>query len=301
VSRNAWITLSALVVVIGIAIGVLVTALGREETATTTDEPPVETSGFDLPLLDDPSSLALGGHDKNLLVGIAARPGRPVEIAALRAETPVPTDELEVAVGGRPLRAEPCGRGCSRVSLPVLSGSTTQLTVRNGTEAVRLDLPATMPPDGDAVFDQALQRMDSLRSYRFTERLSSGRASVVSRVEIQAPDRLRLRLPGFGSVIIGRNRWDLRNGRWEKNSYPGLDVRNILMWHEAKNARVLDLSRDGTRTVAAYGLQPVPSWFRLEVEPSGLVREAEMTAASHFMLHRYRDFDEPVKIEPPTR
>jgi len=301
VSRAAWITVSALVVGLGLAIGALAAFLGTDDPATTNEEPAVEARGFELPLLDDPSSLALGGHDKNLLVGIAARPGRPVEIAALRHEKPVPTNELRFAVGGRLLRAEPCGHGCSRISLPVLSGRTREITARHGSEAVTLNLPATLPPDGDADFERALRRMDGLRSYRFTERLSSGRANVVSRVEIQAPDRLRLRLPGYGSVIIGRTRWDFRNGGWERSSYPGLDVRNLLMWHEARNPRVVGESPDGTRELVAYGLEPVPSWFRLEVAPSGLVREAEMTAASHFMLHRYRDFDEPVKIEPPTR
>jgi hypothetical protein len=71
------------------------------------------------------------------------------------------------------------------------------------------------------------------------------------------------------------------------------------MWHEAKNPRVLRRLRNGGQELTAFGLQPVPAWFRLEVQPSGRVTEAEMTAVSHFMLHRYMDFDQGVTIQAP--
>jgi hypothetical protein len=71
------------------------------------------------------------------------------------------------------------------------------------------------------------------------------------------------------------------------------------MWHQAKNPRIVRLSGNGEAELVAFGLQPVPAWFRLDVEPSGLVTEAEMTAASHFMLHRYRDYNRGRPVEPP--
>jgi hypothetical protein len=301
-SRAPWIALSAIVVVLGVVAGGLAAFLGGEGGSGTTSAapaPPAEARGFELPFADDPSALMLGGHESNLLVGIAARRGGPVEIVALRGETPVPAGELRITAGGRSADATTCGRGCLRVSAPVLDGRATALTVRHGAQAVSFDLPAQLPPAGNATFDRALRTMDALRSYRFTERLSSGGGTVFTRIDVQAPDRLRLRTRGFRSVIIGDTRWDNRGGSWEQSAFPGLDVRELLMWHEAKNPRVLRRAGNGVQELTAFGLEPVPAWFRLEVEPSGRVVEAEMTAASHFMLHRYADFDEGVTIKAP--
>jgi hypothetical protein len=299
-SRAAWIVLSAVVVFLGIAVGGLAAFLGGDDTSTTTSAaPPPEERGFELPLADDPSVLTLGGHQKDLLVGIAARRGGPVEIVTLRGETPVPLSELAVSVDRGRVEPVSCGRGCSRVSAPVLDGRASTLTVRHRAQSVSFDLPAQLPPAGSGTFGRALRTMDSLRSYRFTERLSSGGGTVFTRIDVQAPDRLRLRTKGFASVIIGDTRWDFRNGSWEQSAFPGLDVRELLMWHEAKNPRVLRRHEDGVQELTAFGLKPVPAWFRLEVEPSGRVVEAEMTAASHFMLHRYADFDEGVTIRAP--
>ena len=300
-SRAAWIVLTVIVVVLVIVAVGLAAFLGGEESSTTTSAapPPPETRGFELPLANDPSVLTLGGHDGNLLVGIAARPDGPVQIVALRGETPVPAGELEIKVSGRTADATTCGRGCSRVSVPVLDERARMLTVRHGAQAVSFDLPAHLPPAGNATFDRALRTMDSLRTYRFTERLSSGGGTVRTRIDVQAPDRLQLRTRGFRSVIIGDTRWDNRGGRWEQSAFPGLDVRELLMWHDAKNPRVVRQLDDGVRELTAFGLKPVPAWFRLEVAPSGRVTEAEMTAASHFMLHRYADFDEGVTIKAP--
>ena len=297
-SRTAWIALSAIVVVLVIVAVGLAAFLGGDDTSTTTP-PPLETGVFALPLADDPSVLTLGGHARDLLVGIAARQGGPIEIVALRGETPVPAGELRITVGGRRVAANPCGRGCSRVSAQVLDGRERTLAVRAGAQAVSFDLPARLPADGGAIFDRALRTMDSLDTYHFTERLSSGTGRVISRNDVEAPDRLQLRTRGFRSVIIGKTRWDRRGGRWEQSSFPGLDVREVLMWHEAMNPRVLRQLDGGGQELTAFGRKPVPAWFRLEVEPSGRVTEAEMTAVSHFMLHRYTDFDQGVTIQAP--
>ena len=142
--------------------------------------------------------------------------------------------------------------------------------------------------------------MAALHSYRFTERLTSGGPVVFTRLSVQAPDRLSLRTnSGFRSVIIGQKRWDYQAGRWQEGPFPGLKAREVLMWYDARNPRVVRRLPNGDVQLAAYGLNPVPAWFRLTVEPSGRVAEAEMTAPAHFMLHRYSDFNSAPAIKPP--
>jgi hypothetical protein len=303
-SRAAWIALSAAVVVLGIVGGGLAAFFGDddESTRSSPETSSAQGRGFELPLAGQPRTLALGGHDRNLLVGIAARSGGPLELAALRGETPVPTDELRVELNGRIVQAEPCGMGCSRVSAPVLAGRAGSLTVRDGAQVVAFDLPGVLPPDGKDVFGKASRTMSALETFRFTERLSSGLGTTVnSTIDVQAPDRMRLRTRGFSSVIIGQNRWDRGRGtQWERSPFPGLDVKDLLMWYQAKNPRAVRTSANGEAELVAFGLKPVPAWFRLNVEPSGRVTEAEMTAASHFMLHRYTDFDEGETISAPS-
>ena len=143
-------------------------------------------------------------------------------------------------------------------------------------------------------------RWARLRSYHFTERLSSGQGSILTGLDVQAPNRLRLRTnTGFRSVIIGGTRWDFLDGRWERQSFPGLNVRDVLMWYDARTPRVVGREANGDTDLAAFSLKPVPSWFRLTVEPSGRVSHAEMTAPSHFMLHRYSEFDRAPPVTPP--
>jgi hypothetical protein len=302
VSRLAWITLAAIAV--GLTVGLGANLIIMSSPAKKTKTAPVTVSDapqrFSLPLALSPSALALAKHSGDVLVGIAARPGGPVEIAALQAEALLPTFELTVQVDGRKAEAKPCGPGCSRVNASVLKGAPRRLTVRYGKRSLAFELPAGLPPSGAEVFARAKRTMDALRSYKFSERLSSGAATVLTKIDVQAPNRMRVDISnGYRSVIIGKTRWDYNHGRWERTSFPGLNVDDVLMWRQAKNPRVV--GRQGKLTeLAAFGLQPVPAWFRLTVNPSGHVVEAEMVAPSHFMLHRYKDFNGPVSIKPPA-
>jgi hypothetical protein len=184
--------------------------------------------------------------------------------------------------------------------VPVLAGAQARVSVQVGVSSVSFDLPARLPPSGKAELARALRTMTSLRSYHFTETLSSGRGGLVTQFDVQSPDRLRFRTAtGFRSVIIGRTRWDFRSGRWEPTQFPGLAVKDVLMWHSAKTARILERGPNGQTVLTAFSLQPVPAWFRLLVAPSGRVVSAEMSAPSHFMQHRYAAFNRAGAIKPP--
>ena len=301
-SRIAWITVAAVALVGVIAIGALLARGDADTRASPPAGTTTSTRGFTLPLAEDPSALALAKHDGNLLVGIAAKPGGPIEVAALRAETPLATDELSFELDGSAADASSCGSGCSRLDMSVLDGRPSELTVRVGPSELGFALPARLPPSGEAQFARASKTMGGLRAYRFSEELTSGRDGVVTDYQVQAPNRLSLDVkgaPGFRSVIIGRTRWDYHDGSWERSSFPGLNVEDVLMWHRATNARVVGHQANGVTDLAAFGLEPVPAWFRVSVEPSGRVVEAEMIAASHFMTHRYSDFNGPIQIKAP--
>jgi hypothetical protein len=299
-SRSVWIAVFVGIIVLGLGASVVtafVTDNGKAPESTTTVS---ASDTFDLPIGLQSDTLALAKHQGDLLVGLAAQPGGPVEVAVVRGDTPLAGDAVQVAVDGADRPTESCGTGCSRVEAAVLKGRPSRITVNAGSTPVSFQLPGSLPASGEAAFDRARKTMAALRSYTFTERLTSGGPIVVTRLAVQAPDRLSLHTnSGFRSVIIGRKRWDYLDGRWQETPFPGLNARELLMWYGAKNPRVVRRLPNGDVQLSAYGLKPVPAWFRLTVEPSGRVAEAEMTAPAHFMLHRYSDFDSAPAIEPP--
>ena len=277
-----------------------VTDNGEPSVSTTSTGATSASDTFDLPIGLERDTLALARHQGKLLVGLVALPGGPVEIAVVRGDTPLSSAAVQVKVDGHDRPTESCGTGCSRVAAGVLQGRPSRVTVNAGSTPVSFQLPDALPASGQADFTRARKTMAGLRSYRFTERLTSGGPIVLTHLAVQAPDRLSLRTSsGFRSVIIGRKRWDYLDGRWQETSFPGLKAREVLMWYDAKNPRVVHRLPNGNVELSAYGLKPVPAWFRLTVEPSGRVTEAEMTAPAHFMLHRYSDFDSAPAIEPP--
>ena len=299
-SRTLWIVVFGGIIALGLGAAVVTAFVTDNSGSSATSTSSSVSDTFDLPIGLQKDTLALARHQRDLLVGLAAQPGGPVEVAAVRGDTPVASDAVRVSVDGRDVPTESCGTGCSRVQAAVLQGRPSRVTVSAGAAPVSFQLPASLPASGQAAFDRARRSMAALRSYRFSERLTSGGPVVFTRLAVQAPDRLSLRTnSGFRSVIIGRKRWDYQDGRWQEGPFPGLNVRDVLMWYEARNPRVVRRLPNGDVQLTAYGLKPVPAWFRLTVEPSGRVAEAEMTAPAHFMLHRYSDFNSTPAIKPP--
>jgi hypothetical protein len=301
-SRGAWLGVFLGVIALGLALALLTELAtgGSDSTTTSAATTSSATGQFDLPLALQSDTLALAQHRRDLVVGIAASSGGPLEVAAVRGEHPLPAGDVRITLDGRTVKSEPCGRGCSRVTEPVLDGRTRALAVQAGSTPFTFTLPPRLPPSGANDLARARRTMSALRSYHFTERLSSGHGAILTRLDVQAPDRLRLRTNnGFRSVIIGGTRWDFLEGRWQRQSFPGLNVRDVLMWNQARTPRIVKREPNGAAELAAFSLKPVPSWFRLTVEPSGRVSQARMTAPSHFMLHRYSEYDRAPEITPP--
>jgi hypothetical protein len=304
--RIAWIVLSvaAAVLFLGFAGAAFVIAsnsgskAAEPETTLTLGEP---SSQVELPLAEQDQTLMLAQHKGRVLVGIAASAGGSVDVAVLGGETPVAPDELSFAADGNPVDGVPCGRTCFRLDVDAFNG-TRRITV-NAPERFVFLLPKALPASGAGLFAKVQREMGSLRTHRYTEELTSGVGTGVrSTFDVRAPNRLAFRTAdGFRSIIIGRYRWDFRNGRWERSAFPGLSV-PTYMWDGARNARLLGRTRLRSRPVqilSVYDRQPIPAWFRLLVDPQGRVLEARMIAPSHFMRQRFRDFNGPIAIRPP--
>lgn len=308
VKRNAQLEL-------GLALGIVVVASllvaqvpGRAAASGTRGASREESA----PLTGDPRALMLAGHSRDVLIGLAARAGGPVDVVALASgQKPLETDSLRITVESRTARAlEPttCGMGCFRIAERVLSGSPVGISVevvRPGepTAAVAFRLPSRLPASGSELFRAASRTMGALRTVRLQQSLSSGTLVFRSRYAMRAPDRVRFQTAtGQKSILIGRRRWDWQEGRWVRSPFPGVRA-PTYPWEGATSARLLGRAKVGGEPVRVLALFRTDSqlqvWFRLFVAADARVLRAEMLAPGHFMIDRYSGFNEPVTIEPP--
>lgn len=258
-------------------------------------------SPLELPLSGDDQALLLAQRKGRVLVGVAAVPGGPVEMTALVGERPVLSRDLSFAVNGRPVEAVSCGRACSRLDVDAFNGAR-RITV-NAPGRFEFRLPKALPASGRELWEKVQVEMGGLHANRYTERLTSGVGGGTRlRYDVRAPNRLAFRTAdGFRSIIIGKNRWDFRNGRWERSAFPGLRV-PTYMWDGARNPRLLGTTRLRGRPVqilSVYDHDPISAWFRLAVDAQGRVLAARMIAPSHFMDQQFSDFNGPIVIRPP--
>ena len=68
------------------------------------------------------------------------------------------------------------------------------------------------------------------------------------------------------------------------------------------DARALGWTRVGGRRarLVSFFDPRLPGWYELAMDPrTHRPLELKMTAAAHFMHHRYTDFNRPIQIEPP--
>lgn len=254
--------------------------------------------------------LTLAKPSREVLIGVAARPGGPVDLLVFGDdEMPLGDSRLRVTVGsGREqiLSEQACGIGCFRLSAPVLAGEGVSISVavvRDGMRPRRalFSLPPRLPPAADATFRNAVRRMRSVRSIRIDETLSAGFKVLRARWLMQAPDRFSVVASDGGkSVLIGQRRWDWIGDRWDFRTYPRTRFPSFN-WLSAGNPRSLGRSVvDGKQTqiVSAFNARQA-WWYRLWVAEDSLVLKVEMFAASHYMVDRYSGFDKPVSIRPP--
>jgi copper transport protein len=207
-------------------------------------------------------------------------------------------DGLAVDIAGT--RARSCGPGCY--------GAFVQLARRvvvsvDGRRLV-FRVPATLRP-ADPIVARATRVFRALRSVDFVERLaSSPRNHVVADFTLERPDREEYRIRGGASgIIIGARRWDRENaGRWFPSSQQPTSQPEPIWTGHVTNAYVLQATPREYVVSFLKRSSGSPAWFTLRLDRETFrPRDLRMTAAAHFMTHRYTRFNAPPKIKPPPR
>lgn len=260
--------------------------------------------------------LTLGAHAGEALVGLTLRPGRPGEnevllyFLPLAGEQAAASTNVALSVDGRLSSLSSCGATCRRAVVQLRGAETVTIRLGgpDGGTAV-FDIPRLPAPDGAGLLALAQQRMHRLSSYRVDESFFTGGPAIRSSYVYLAPNRMEGDVDRSSQEVwIGQTVYtrSLPSGRWKADGTPDPLVVPFFIWdyfHPVVAPRIVGTQRlDGlaARVVSfAIGGPGDPIWFRLWVDPSGLVRRSEMRAPGHYMDHRYSGFDAPVTVEAP--
>jgi copper transport protein len=246
----------------------------------------------------------LAAQAGDLAVGLALLPNRTVRATVIGPDS-YGADGLTVSfrTRGRAVGSTACGPGCYR-SDGAVPGSRVTVSL-GSSRTVAFKRPAN-PRSASILVGRARRAFTSLRSVVIHERLaSSPRARVSSTWRIAAPNRLAyVTSEGSQGIVIGARRWDRsRNTPWQPS--PQTPLRLPGAWWGARwlDAKAIGwTSADGRRArVVSFYDPKLPAWFEVALDPrSALPLELRMTAAAHFMHHRYTDFNRPLRIVPPA-
>lgn len=250
-----------------------------------------------------PGALVLAAESGSRAVALAVQPQRLTATVLGSTGEPLSGLDLSFAVGSRVVAGRPCGSGCysAAVSRP------SRVEVRpGGSRAVAFEIPGATPPAA-ALVARAARATRALRSLVYVESLrSSPKGGLLTTWSLKAPDEVEYRIRGGASaVILGRRRWDRDRPRasWRRSQQlPPLRVPQPAWGSVATNAHVLGVGRvDGRRVwTVSFANPTTPAWFTVSLDrKTYLPLRLRMTAAAHFMTHRYVAFDRPLTIEPP--
>jgi hypothetical protein len=207
--------------------------------------------------------------------------------------------------GGPSLPARPCGPGCYSARFPA-NAALSRVQVLLAGSRVTFRVPATLTRAG-AIVRRAGRVFRGLKSLVYLESLRSGpTGGIVTTWRLEAPDSLTYRIHGgAAAVVIGRTRWDRDEpgGPWRRSAQlPQLSVPQPTWGDVAIDAHAIGSARvDGRPVWVVTFVNPTtPAWFTAWIDQrSYRTLRLRMTAAAHFMFHRYESFDEPLRIRPP--
>ena len=255
------------------------------------------------PIADPPpGATVLAGESGDRAVGLAILPGGNLQATVLGPDDNG-VDGLSVAfrAGGRTVGATPCGPGCYRAGGRI---DARRVTVLLGSSAVAFAIPGRTQPASPLVAE-ARRAYAGLRSLVIHERLaSSPRDKITTTFRIVAPDRLTyVTSAGARAVVIGAQRWDADGkGPLVRSAQTPLQLPGAEWGPRWLNARALGWAKvRGRRARLVSFFDPrLPGWFEMAVDPNThRPLELKMTAAAHFMHHRYTNFNQPMQIVAP--
>jgi hypothetical protein len=123
---------------------------------------------------------------------------------------------------------------------------------------------------------------------------------------LKAPNQVEYTIRGgAAAVVIGERRWDRDHpgAPWRRSQQlPALTVPEPAWGSVATNAHILGKARVGGRPVwvVSFANPTTPAWFTAWIDRRTYrTLRLRMTAAAHFMFHRYLEFDRPLRIVPP--
>jgi hypothetical protein len=213
---------------------------------------------------------------------------------------------FHVRPGNRLLPASPCGVGCYRAVVPT-GVKPRQVTIVLPDRTASFTLPASSRP-GAAIVRRASRVYRGLSSLVYLESLRSGpEGGILTKWSLDAPDRVAYSIRGGPqAIVIGERRWDRDKptGPWTRSSQiPALKVPQPAWGQVTTDARVIGQGTVEGRPVwlVTFVNPNTPAWFTAWIDRENYrTLRLRMTAASHFMFHRYLEFDRRVPILPPT-
>ena len=245
----------------------------------------------------------LAGESGSRAVALAVGKGRLT--ATVLAQDGGPLSGLKVSFrsGSRVVAAHPCGLGCYSAA----AARPRRVEVRlSGSRPVDFDVPAR-PRPAAAIVARAARATRALKSLVYVESLRSGpKGGLLTTWSLKAPNEVEYRIRGGAdAIVLGTRRWDRdRPGApWRRSQQlPALRVPQPAWGSQATNAYLLrDGHVDGRPVwVVSFANPTTPAWFTAWIDRATYrPLRLHMTAAAHFMTHRYLAFDRPLKIEPP--
>jgi copper transport protein len=255
------------------------------------------------PIADPPpGATVLAGESGGRAVGLAVKPGGRLEATVLGSDDNG-VDGLSVGfrAGGRTVGSTRCGPGCYRADRRI---DARHVTVILDSGPVIFQLPGPTQPASRLV-GEARRAFAGLRSLVIHERLASNRRDkIATTFRIVAPDRLTyVTSAGSRAVVIGGQRWDAQGkGAFLRSAQTPLQLPGAEWGPRWVNARALGWTTVAGRRakVISFFDPQLPAWFEMAVDPkTHRPVTLKMTAAAHFMHHRYTNFNQPMRIVPP--
>ena len=247
-------------------------------------------------------------------VALAVRPGRPLHlVATIIGSSGRGVDGLNVqlvtANAGQKASAvaRACGHGCYTASVRFVRPTVFRVDIGGAGpfRSVSFPVAGAWPPRPGGVFlRRATRAFLALRSVVYLEHLASGpRHAIDTTWKLVAPNRVEYAIRGgAGGIVIGGTRWDrpAPNAPWQRSATTPLEQPFPPWGTRMSDVRLL--RETGNRVTLSWLDPEVPTWFTGTFDRrTALPQKLSMTAAAHFMRHRYVAYNRATTIEPPRR